>query len=1697
MAVVPKQNGLDILRKLVPLNTLTEETLAELMDTVEFEKVSKGAFIFREGDSSPERIYLLSGKVALLEAGKEIDTVAAGTNMARYPVAHHIPRRYSVQAKTRAEVVRIGNRLLSDLLSRGGNALYQVEELNTESEDDWMSQLLQSPIFQRIPAANIQNIMMRMEEMPVSSGEIVIRQGDEGDFFYLINRGQCAITKEQEDGEIAEIARLGPGDSVGEESLLSGQKRGSTVSMLTDGVLFRLGKKDFIEYIKLPLANAIGYEAALDKVSKGAVWLDVRSALEYERSHIPQSINIPFNDLRSKVSELDSNKTYVVYCQDGLVSSTAIYLLMERDLDGFVLERGLESVPDEIVNKERTQDGAQIINFRPDLDDSATTQIDSSTAPDDEASLLRERLHKTEAQAQEQLQRARKMKLMLEKLKGRLAEAEEEGGKESKERQRLAGEIESLQHRLRERDEAHGALKQKQSAVNEQLSDLKAERDQLQDELTKMCQQVGKLEKRLEAKQQEEEALKSLQSESQQKAQALIELKSELDTERSNRLQSDEQNKSLQLALEETRAEINKLNNELQTRDTSIEQLEQQQQSVEAAQTELETERTSLQNEGQKLQSELDQARAEIDRLTGELATQVQAIQALDGQQHTLAETQLELDRLNRELQARDESLQQLQQNQQLLDANQSEVAALETARAALETEHTALKSELELAQTEIKQLTVEITDHTEANQKQKSELERLERELKEAQNSVISLQAEQSQAGESELSLKASLETAESRIAELESEISSRESDENERAEKLTLLEKQQLLLNSEIDQLRGELEGASAQVAALESERNEAEKLFQQNKTELESTLKQSLYEAVEGRTHAENELRNITDERDRLTAELSVLKTHHEQLLRQADEHQQALAELEGEKATAGSEVLLSSQVEQARLAEALDKASAELTGLQASIEEKDQTLAELSKTLNEKQQEEEQASTRLLDAENELKTLQAASKELNENLLNLQAEKERIETEFEAGQQVIVDLQSRLAAAESQELQESAELSSLRAELEEMAAAKAAAEEAVALAQSRSAKGSGVNADVKVLQAELATLNDALDEADHSYEQLNKEKLALEGELSRLQADASNVVEASHKEAAEQEVTRLTAELERLQEQLSSNESSSEKIAALESELALVRERTEIDLGQMRSALEAAEKGEGGVQPVVTSAELDTLRAELDEARMSLKELELSSSADAAESEVLRQDIDKLTRSLDERSAELEKARKQSLLLEEKTEERNSEIDRLKLALEAAQVDADEAQFKKDEALEARKQVEEALYKLQKQVESERPRDDLLDKRVASNDAAFSIPQQGGRKSAFSALLIGAVLAFAGAEALSILSGKGEIVSGFMDGQDAAVLRESAAPAESSRELVPTPVIDTPAPSPSQIAITKTPSAETVTERAEPEVLTKPIITPPPPVVTRREPVVAKTPPKPKEPETGSPIQDRLFDGGSGPEMLYVRGGTFEMGSRINHLSSEELPVHEVRLGSYSIGKYEVTFREYELFAAATGRPLPDDLGWGQGPRPVINVSWNDAKAYTVWLSEQTGKRYRLPTEAEWEYAAASGTDTPYWWGFDLGSENANCFNCGSQWDGVSTAPVGRFESNAYGLHNTAGNVMEWVEDCYHNSYEGAPTDGSSWQELGCSERVIRGGAFNKPGESLRVTKRGRYDADAKLFVLGFRVARDVR
>jgi len=243
------------------------------------------------------------------------------------------------------------------------------------------------------------------------------------------------------------------------------------------------------------------------------------------------------------------------------------------------------------------------------------------------------------------------------------------------------------------------------------------------------------------------------------------------------------------------------------------------------------------------------------------------------------------------------------------------------------------------------------------------------------------------------------------------------------------------------------------------------------------------------------------------------------------------------------------------------------------------------------------------------------------------------------------------------------------------------------------------------------------------------------------------------------------------------------------------------------------------------------------------------------------------------------------------------------------------------------------------------------------------------------------------------------------------------------------------------------------------------------------------------------ETPSSLfQDAMVDGSPAPEMVIIRGREYIRGDAQG--DSDERPPAVVNPGTYAIGVFEVTFDEYDRFCADTRREMPDDEGWGRGNNPVVNISWQDAIAYTEWLSGKTRKRYRLPSDAEWEYAARAGANTKFWWGDETGAARANCEGCNSLWDGAQIAPVGKFSANPFGLHDTAGNVFEWVADCYHDSFAEAPADGAPVEKPGCGKRVIRGGAWSFPPKEIRSANRWRDFPTRRSDDTGFRLAREI-
>ena len=336
-----------LLRTFVPPSALNHENFEELAAKTYVEDVPPGAALFRAGDTDRKAVYLIEGEVELKTDSGQASVVRSGTEQARHPLANVQPRKHTAVAKLPSRITRIDSDLLDILLTWDQLSGIEVDEIaaedsSAEEGEDWMTRILQSKAFLQIPPANIQAMFMRMQEINVSAGDAIIRQGDDGDYYYIIKSGKCKVTRSSKTSTELTLATLSDGDAFGEEALLSEAKRNANVIMVTDGVLMRLSKEDFNQLLKEPMLNWVGGEEAKQMVAEGnGVWIDVRLDSEHKNNGIPGSENIPLFMLRMKADKLDPSKTYILYCDTGRRSSAAAFLLSERGLKACCLKGGL------------------------------------------------------------------------------------------------------------------------------------------------------------------------------------------------------------------------------------------------------------------------------------------------------------------------------------------------------------------------------------------------------------------------------------------------------------------------------------------------------------------------------------------------------------------------------------------------------------------------------------------------------------------------------------------------------------------------------------------------------------------------------------------------------------------------------------------------------------------------------------------------------------------------------------------------------------------------------------------------------------------------------------------------------------------------------------------------------------------------------------------------------------------------------------------------------------------------------------------------------------------------------------------------------------------------------------------------------------------------------------------------------------
>ena len=344
-----KQKYNNLIRSLMPISGLSSQYQNEVIQKAEVLDFKKNQRVFKQGDVDPYTFYLLDGVLELEANGQLVKTVTGGSGDAQSALAQLQPRQMSAESKGKTVLLRVPRDLMDRLLTMDdpvtSASMVEVTEVDADDDEgggDWMTRMLQSELFSRIPPANIQRVFALMESVQFTAGSVVVEQGAPGDFYYVIQTGRCAVTRKASvSGKPIKLAELGDGDSFGEEALVSDAKRNATVTMLTDGELVRLTKDNFIELIKKPSLDSVDYEEAKALVAGGACWLDLRFPEEHAKDGVQASVNVPLNQLRTELKNLDADRIYIAYCDSGARSSAGAFLLAQNGFDVRHLEGGL------------------------------------------------------------------------------------------------------------------------------------------------------------------------------------------------------------------------------------------------------------------------------------------------------------------------------------------------------------------------------------------------------------------------------------------------------------------------------------------------------------------------------------------------------------------------------------------------------------------------------------------------------------------------------------------------------------------------------------------------------------------------------------------------------------------------------------------------------------------------------------------------------------------------------------------------------------------------------------------------------------------------------------------------------------------------------------------------------------------------------------------------------------------------------------------------------------------------------------------------------------------------------------------------------------------------------------------------------------------------------------------------------------
>ena len=766
-----KEQYIELIKMLVPINELSHQSQNEVINIAKLFYYKKKEFVFKQGDKDNYSYYLLDGEIELLSDKSVQSSLISGAESAMYAMARLQPRQYSAKAKTDIVVMRLNRGGLDRLIVADqeqksdvfATESVEVADIGAEDSGDWMTKMLQSELFSRLPTANIQQLFVLLEPLQYKQGDAVITQGDIGDHYYIIQEGRCEVSRAPSPGtKPIKLAELRAGDSFGEEALLTDAKRNASITMTTDGVLMRLSKDNFINLIKKPTLEEVTFDEGKKLVDQGGCWLDVRFPNEYQESHIEDSLNIPLNILRMQTEKLEQNKKYIIYCDTGGRSSAATYLLTDRGFNVCFLKSGLTSAPQSNLvsksaesavkqeEKPRELPAKKPVEKKPEITQetrAAETAENDVLEKEIRASVLEVDLERTNMDLKEALKKA------LEEEGGDTDETRKVREKLEAEKKKLEAEKAALEKetaKIREQ-EAEKIRKMKEEA-EKRLAEEKKKLEEIYDRNAKEMEKLQRLKQDAEEHiRKEREKLESEAAAAKKKNVEADKLKQQLEDSR----------RALEQEAEKNRVEQDKMEQVIQTK----------------AKTKLDAERRKLAEEFERASEELEKAqRAKAMADASRAAAEKEA-------KNIIMEYKKQFDR------ERDQEKARLQEERKKLEEQSAQIQETlkQIQKSKLDAEAMRKAAEEETKRLRDKQKQEDTTQDREIQKKVEDEIKAVEARLQQAQKNLETVQeAEDTMAAAKEVNEQELLRQKEQEkllSQQVESDLADFKQDEEKRA--------------------------------------------------------------------------------------------------------------------------------------------------------------------------------------------------------------------------------------------------------------------------------------------------------------------------------------------------------------------------------------------------------------------------------------------------------------------------------------------------------------------------------------------------------------------------------------------------------------------------------------------------------------------------------------------------------------------------------------------------------------------------------------------------------------------------------------------------------------------------------------------------------------------------------------------------